>query len=606
MSAASSVPLVTSSVADSGYDFDADLATTLDAKDALEALGSSGGGGQTEFGVYQDQEEFDADQDHDSFVRQSAAPLDHSSSTHDYGSAYVDSTVMNGYDDHESASAAFARQCAAVASGIGYDQPSLAGSVEGTQEQQPVDMTDGSKRARPPTDSQSVTSEPRAAKRSPSRGPSLPQASSSSGAVHPVREVGQYAAGLPLLVPRFVPQAVAAPAVSLVPPITSDTSQNILSELQELRSNQNQVAPTVTSLETTVEQYQSEFHVFTTRQNEMFSELRSSRDANSLLETNALQAINDLKRGELAAAAASDTARSELKVQFDQQLAAFHLDFQSRHDRAMLDARHEHEAQHVAALSELRRSAEVHHSEAMDSATQEHGRRERTMEDSCSALRLELANAQRRVVSEASQWAQERVVLRTQVEGLNQAAVQAALNPPGGAHGVPPVVQDRLDSAVRCVEQSRHEVYVRDDQIRQFQLALQETRDSCSEHVKYRETFAQFVHTRERGLLSSVQKFEQHIHMLENGHGNENLAMQMAESRCASLESELAASEVRFVSANQEVQELMKTPWSAPRPFVPPPAPSAPLDIRHPTLHLNTVRGAASPAQGAREGNDFA
>jgi hypothetical protein len=147
MSAASSVPLVTSSVADSGYDFDADLAATLDAQDALEALGSSGGGGQTEFGVYQDQEEFDADQDHDSFVHQTAAPLVHSSSTYDYGSAHVDVTVTNGYDDFESASAAFARQCAADASGLGYDQPSLRGSVEGTQEQQPVDMTDASKRA---------------------------------------------------------------------------------------------------------------------------------------------------------------------------------------------------------------------------------------------------------------------------------------------------------------------------------------------------------------------------------------------------------------------------------------------------------------------------
>ncbi len=70
----------------------------------------------------------------------------------------------------------------------------------------------------------------------------------------------------------------------------------------------------------------------------MFSELRSSCDAKSLLENNALQAINDLKRGEHDAAVANEVARRELKVQFDEQLATFRLDFQSRHDRAMLDA----------------------------------------------------------------------------------------------------------------------------------------------------------------------------------------------------------------------------------------------------------------------------
>ena len=607
MSAASSVPLVTSSVADSGYDLDADIAATLDAQDALEALGSSGEGGQTEFGVYQDQAEFDADQDDFSNTHYIAAPLIQPLVAYDHGSAHVDVPAVNGYDDFESASAAFARQCAAVASGRGNDQPTPSGSVEGTREQQPVDMNDASKRARAPTDSQSVTSEPRAAKRSPSRGPPPPRdASSSSGATHPVREVGQYAAGLPIIVPRFVPSAGAAPVALPVQPAVSDTSRDLLSEFQELRSQHSPVAPTLSSLETTVEHYQNEFHVFTHRQNEMFSELRSSRDANSLLESNALQAIHDLKRGEHEAAVASVAARQELKVQFDEQLATFRVDFQSRHDRAMLDARHEHEAQHVAALSELRHSAEVRHSEAMESATEEHSRRELTMQSSCSALRVELGDAQRRANRDAIQWAQEKVVLRTQVEEFSQAAAQAALNPPGGSFGVPPLVQDRLDSAVRCIQQSRHDVFLRDDQIRKIQVALQETRDSCSEHVKYRDTFAKFVDNRERDMLSMVRRFEQQIHMLETGHGHENLAMQMAESRCTSLEAELAASEVRYGYANHEVHELMQTPWSAPCPSLPQPSPSAPLDIRHPTLHLNNVRGVASSAQGARDVNSFA
>ncbi len=256
---ASSVPLVTSSVEDSGYDFDADLAANIDAQEALEALDDGVGGGQTEDGVYRDIAEFEADHDNDSDLDLHAASLVQPPSAFDHGSGHVDFQAMNGYDDLEDATAAFARQCAADASGIGYDQPLPMGSAVGSLVQQPADMNDASKRARALTDSQSATSEPRAAKRSPSRGlVPPPDASSSSGTPHPVREVGQYAAGLPLVVPRFVPSAVAAPVSLLAPLPVSDTSRDLLSELQELRSEQNQVAPTLTSMGATIELYQNE------------------------------------------------------------------------------------------------------------------------------------------------------------------------------------------------------------------------------------------------------------------------------------------------------------------------------------------------------------
>ncbi len=134
---------------------------------------------------------------------------------------------------------------------------------------------------------------------------------------------------------------------------------------QELRSEHSQVAPTLTSLETTVEQYQSEFHVFTNRQNEMFSELRSSHEVNALLESDALQAIHNLKRGEHDAATANAAARRELQVQFDEQLATYHHDFQSQHERAMRDVRQDHAAQHDAALPDLRRTPVVRHRHAI-------------------------------------------------------------------------------------------------------------------------------------------------------------------------------------------------------------------------------------------------
>ncbi len=106
-----SLPLVvTSSVAGSSYDLEADLAANSDAQDALDALRSpaasqpASGGGQTEYGIYQDNAEFDADHQSDSVSRRSAPS----------------EIAMNGHDDFESATAAFARHAATMVSDVGY------------------------------------------------------------------------------------------------------------------------------------------------------------------------------------------------------------------------------------------------------------------------------------------------------------------------------------------------------------------------------------------------------------------------------------------------------------------------------------------------------
>ncbi len=90
---------------------------------------------------------------------------------------------MNGHDDFESATAAFARHAATMVSDVGYSQPSP--SVLGGDSSSGVAfvMSDASKRARAgPSDSLSVASEPRAAKRGSAPHPSM---SSSSGGPPP-------------------------------------------------------------------------------------------------------------------------------------------------------------------------------------------------------------------------------------------------------------------------------------------------------------------------------------------------------------------------------------------------------------------------------------
>ena len=67
MSTSSMPPVVTSSLDEEIYDFDADLAATLDAQDALRALEpqDEDQGGQEDWGVYQDDDEYNNDGDDD-------------------------------------------------------------------------------------------------------------------------------------------------------------------------------------------------------------------------------------------------------------------------------------------------------------------------------------------------------------------------------------------------------------------------------------------------------------------------------------------------------------------------------------------------------------
>ncbi len=95
MSAASSVPLVTSSVEDSGYDFDADLAANIDAQEALEALDEGAGGGQTEHGVYQDIAEYEADPENESEIELHAGARDLRPLALDQGDGHTELTASN-------------------------------------------------------------------------------------------------------------------------------------------------------------------------------------------------------------------------------------------------------------------------------------------------------------------------------------------------------------------------------------------------------------------------------------------------------------------------------------------------------------------------------
>ncbi len=181
---ASSVPLVTSSIDDEAYDFDADLAATIDAQDALRALepeGEDQGGGQEDWGIYQDDDEYDNHDGQQDFVRHGGALI--STTGYDqvsFGGASPGieppAPMTNGVDDDDSAEVAFAfaRASAAAVSSMGYDQPSPTEVSHGTShvevpvfEQPTADMTDASKRGRgSPHDTSSAGSEPRpAAKR---------------------------------------------------------------------------------------------------------------------------------------------------------------------------------------------------------------------------------------------------------------------------------------------------------------------------------------------------------------------------------------------------------------------------------------------------------
>ncbi len=350
---ASSVPLVTSSIDDEAYDFDADLAATIDAQDALRALEPEGEdqGGQEDWGIYQDDDEYDNHDGQQDFVRHGGALI----STTGYDQVSFDGAtpnieppapMTNGVDDDDSAEVAFARASAAAVSSMGYDQPSPTEVSHGTShvkvpvfEQPTADMTDASKRGRgSPHDTSSAGSEPRlAAKRgtTPPPQPTGPEQLAarlaalsadplpSFAGVYPYPQVQPSAsASSPSAWPSAVrtpSHSVQQPAVQQPPasapaqfspqPTASQPSAEHLNliregalehaaltrEIAQLRKLNVQFETHYRTLECRSAGHQQEAFDYSHRYNEAVSELRNSRSNLVIAESGAQRAIGKLE-----------------------------------------------------------------------------------------------------------------------------------------------------------------------------------------------------------------------------------------------------------------------------------------------------------------------